>query len=479
MLLLSLLLPFVFGLLCFVIKPAAKYLALFSAAALTGIGISLAFSSHAAPISFALPWIPALGATFSLLGDTLSTILIALSGIVFLVVMLMQQNKEVEQAASFYGLLLLSIAGINGVFLAADGLLFYFFWELALIPIYFLCSQWGAERRIAITFKFFVYTFVGSLMMLAALIYLHSQTTDNSYAWADLMTVAQHMPFQLQLMLFGMMFVAFAIKMPMFPFHTWQPDTYEVAPMPATIILSALMVKMGLYGVLRWVIPFFPAATAHFSHLIITLSVIGIVYASIIALVQTDLKRLVAYSSIAHMGLMIAAAFSLQSADAVHAGYNTASQGIIMQMFNHGVNITGMWVIVQMIEQRYGTRDMAKLGGMSSAAPWMTVALVIVAFANIALPLTNGFVGEFLLFNGIFQSASPYNVLFMVLAGTGVILGAAYTLRMVQKVAYGESVIGDRNVDISINEGWSLAIVITIILFLGIYPQAFLNLLNG
>lgn len=478
MLLLSLILPFVVGILCFLIKPAAKYLALGAAAALTGIGISMAFAAHGGALSYSIPWIPQLGVHFSLFGDTLSTILMALSGIVLLAVMLMQQNKEVENSGAFYGLLMMSIAGINGVFLASDGLLFYFFWELALIPIYFLCSQWGGERRIPITFKFFVYTFVGSLMMLAALIYLHSQTPDNSYAWADLMAVGQHMPHHLQLFLFGMMFVAFAIKMPLFPLHTWQPDTYEVAPMPATIILSALMVKMGLYGVLRWVIPFFPDATAHFSTLIITLSVIGIVYASCLALVQNDLKRLVAYSSIAHMGLMVAAAFSLQSLDAVHAGFNTATQGIIVQMFNHGINITGMWLIVQMIENRYGTRDMTKLGGMSSAAPWMSIALVIIAFANIALPLTNGFVGEFLLFNGIFQSASQYNVLFMVIAGSGVILGAVYTLRMVQKVAYGESVIGERNVDMSANEWWSLAVVVTLIIFLGVYPQAILNLLS-
>ncbi|MEO6834155.1 MAG: proton-conducting transporter membrane subunit, partial [Chitinophagaceae bacterium] len=205
---------------------------------------------------------------------------------------------------------------------------------------------------------------------------------------------------------------------------------------------------------------------------------IGIVYASCLALVQTDLKRLVAYSSIAHMGLMCAAAFSMQSFDAVHAGLNTANQGIIVQMFNHGINITGMWLIVQMIEDRYGTRDMTKLGGMSSAAPWMSVALVIIAFANIALPLTNGFVGEFLLFNGIFQSASQYNILYMVIAGSGVIMGAVYTLRMVQKVAYGESVIGVKNVDMSANEWWSLAVVITLIIFLGVYPQAILNLLS-
>lgn len=421
---------------------------------------------------------PQIGASFSLLGDTLSTMLTALSGIVLLVVMLSQQNKEVENPGSFYGLMMLSVAGINGVFLAADGLLFYFFWELALIPVYFLCSQWGGDRRIPVTFKFFIYTFLGSLMMLAGLIYIYLQTPSHSYAWADLVAVGNGLPHSSQLWVFILVFIAFAIKMPLFPFHTWQPDTYEASPTPVTIILSALMVKMGIYGVIRWVIPFYPEALAQYSNIIISLSVAGILYASCIAMMQTDLKRLVAYSSIAHMGLMCAAAFSMQSPDVMHAGINTSAHGLLVQMFNHGINITGMWVMVQMIENRYGTRDMTKLGGMASAAPWMSIALVIIAFANIALPLTNGFIGEFMLFNGLFQSASQYHVVFMVIAGIGVILGAVYTLTMVQRVAYGNAVEGVTTTDISSNEFWALAIIISLILFLGVYPQPFLNLLS-
>ena len=479
LLLLLILFPLLLGLLCFAAKPAAKYIALGGAAALTGIGIGAAFSAQGAPLSFSVPWMPQLGATFSLLGDNLSTMLTALTGIVLLIIMVMQQNKEVDNPGAFYGLMLLSIAGINGVFLAADGLLFYFFWELALIPVYFLCSRWGGERRIPVTFKFFVYTFIGSLMMLAGLIYLYLQTGDtHSYAWSELMRVAQGLPAGTQMWVFALIFIAFAIKMPIFPFHTWQPDTYESSPTPVTIILSALMVKMGIYGVIRWVIPFFPDAVAAWSNIIITLSVVGIVYASCIAMMQTDLKRLVAYSSIAHMGLMSAAAFSMQSPDTMHAGLNTSGHGLLVQMFNHGINITGMWLLVQMIESRYGTRDMTKLGGMASGAPWMSIALVIVAFANIALPLTNGFVGEFLLFNGLFQSASQYHIVFMVVAGLGVILGAVYTLTMVQRVAYGNAAEGVTTTDLSGNEWWALAIVISLILFLGIYPQPLLNLLS-
>ncbi len=497
-LLLLILLPLVLGILCFLAKPAAKHIALGTAGALVGLGVSALIASQSAPLGFSAAWMPQLGATFALLGDNMSTMLAMLSGLVLLVVMLTQLNKEVENPGAFYGLMLLSIAGINGVFLAADGLLFYFFWELALIPVYFLCSQWGGERRIPVTFKFFIYTFLGSLMMLAGLIYLYLHTgpiyagspgnwpsttasawspAGHSYALNDLMNAAQGLDAATQTWIFALIFVAFAIKMPIFPFHTWQPDTYEASPTPVTIILSALMVKMGIYGVIRWVVPFFPSAVAEWGNVIISLSLIGLVYASCIAMMQTDLKRLVAYSSIAHMGLMSAAAFSIQSPDTMHAELNTSAHGLLVQMFNHGINITGMWLLVQMIENRYGTRDMTKLGGMASGAPWMSVALVIIAFANIALPLTNGFIGEFMLFNGIFQSASQYHIVFMAVAGIGIILGAVYTLTMVQRVAYGNAVEGIATTDLSVNEWWALGIVVTIILALGIYPQPFLNLL--
>jgi len=270
--------------------------------------------------------------------------------------------------------------------------------------------------------------------------------------------------------------VAFAIKIPVFPFHTWQPDTYEISAPAVTIVLSALMVKMGMYGVIRWVLPFFPDVLTQYGNVFITLGVIGIVYASCLAIAQTDLKRLIAYSSIAHMGLMVAGAFSMKSPDVMHAGINSSYSGLVVQMFNHGINIAGLWLIAQMIEERYGTRDLRKLGGMASGAPWISATLVIVAFANISLPLTNGFVGEFMLFNGIFQSASQYHILFMVLAGTGIILGAAYMLSMVRSVAYGELAEGLITPDLSANEGWAMAIIITLIIFLGLYPQPLIQL---
>jgi NADH-quinone oxidoreductase subunit M len=358
-----------------------------------------------------------------------------------------------------------------GVFLASDALVFYVFWELALIPVYFLCSRWGGDKRIPVTFKFFVYTFVGSLMLLAGLIYLSLQNPGvSSYAWADIVRAGNSLSPDKQQWLFWLVFIAFAIKMPIFPFHTWQPDTYEQSPTPVTIILSALMVKMGLFAVLRWLLPVLPAGVEYWSDTVVIMSVIGIVYASCLAIVQTDIKRLIAYSSIAHMGLMAAVAF---------ADSNVGMHGIMVQMFNHGINITGMWIVVSMIENRWGTRDMTKLGGMATAAPKMAIALVIISLANIALPLTNGFVGEFMLFNGLFRADSAGHVAIMVVAGLGIILGAVYTLNMIQKAAYGN--VGDMVVveDLSFNEYMGIAIIICLILFLGVYPKPLLDLTAG
>ncbi len=471
MLTLLILVPLAAGILSFLAKDSAKPVALISSLATLGLAAYTSMASASVPIDWSMQWIPRLGAQLSLHADGMSAMLCLLTGIVMPVIFISNWNKDVENPGAFYGLMLLSQAGITGVFLAHDALLFYFFWELALIPVYFLCSRWGGEKRIPVTFKFFVYTFLGSLIMLAALIYLSLQNPGvNAYGWDNIVRAGASLDPVTQQWLFWMIFIAFAIKMPIFPFHTWQPDVYEQSPTPVTIVLSALMVKMGLFAVIRWLLPVVPEGVAFWSNTVITLSIIGIVYASCIAIVQTDLKRLVAYSSIAHMGLMSAAAF---------AQTNVGLHGLMVQMFNHGINITGMWLIVSMVEQRWGTRDMTKLGGMASTAPKMAIALVVISLANIALPLTNGFIGEFMLFNGLFQSASPYAITFMVVAGIGIILGAVYTLNMVQKTAYGNAVEMTVAKDITANEFAGLAIIIGIILFLGVYPKPLLDMTMG
>ena len=466
------LIPLLSGILSFATRgDGAKVLALLSAMLTLAVSAYVSAANYTAPITFTQPWIPMLGTQFSLAADGMSSMLCLLTGIVTMVVMIVSVNKEVEKPAAFYGFLLLSQAGLIGVFLAYDALVFYVFWELALIPVYFLCSRWGGEKRIPATFKFFIYTFVGSLMMLAGLIYLSVQTPGlTSYSWNDIVRAGASLPPVTQQWLFCLIFIAFAIKMPMFPFHTWQPDIYEQSPTPVTIILSALMVKMGMYGVLRWLLPVLPAGVAYWSDTVVILSVIGIVYASCIAIVQTDIKRLIAYSSIAHMGLMCAAAFS---------NSNVGIHGIMLQMFNHGIVITGMWIIVSLIENRWGTRDMAKLGGMASATPKMAIALVLISLASIALPLTNGFVGEFMMFNGLFSGTESNHATVMVVAGLGVILGAVYTLNMIQKVAYGDVAKMTITKDLSTNEYLGLAIIISLIIFLGVYPKPLLDLTSG
>lgn len=466
------LIPLLSGIMSFAIKgDGAKALALISSMLTLVVAAYVSGANYTAPITFTQPWIPVLGTQFSLAADGMSSMLCLLTGIVVMVVMIVNVNKEVEKPGAFYGFMLLSQAGLMGVFLAYDALVFYVFWEIALIPVYFLCSRWGGEKRIPVTFKFFIYTFVGSLMMLAGLIYLSMQTQGlSSYAWGDIVRAGASLPPEKQQWLFWLIFIAFAIKMPIFPFHTWQPDTYEQSPTPVTIILSALMVKMGMYAVLRWLLPVLPEGVAYWSDTVVALCVIGIVYASCIAIVQTDIKRLIAYSSIAHMGLMCAVAFT-HSTVGMH--------GIMVQMFNHGINITGMWIVVSMIENRWGTRDMTKLGGMASVAPKMAIALVLISLASIALPLTNGFVGEFMLFNGLFSGTESNHVTVMVVAGLGVILGAVYTLNMVQKVAYGDATKMVVAGDLSVNEIIGLVIIISIILFLGFYPKPLLDLTAG
>jgi len=469
LLLLLLLIPFLTGVISFGLKGRSAYGWMLFSALVTLIIVITGYMTSGGVADFSMAWMPALGARFTLHADGMALMLCLLTAIVYLVIILMSWKRDIERPHAFWGLMLLTQAGLMGVFLAGDALLFYFAWELALIPVYWLCSQWGGERRIPVTYKFFVYTFAGSLLLLAGLVYVYLHTQNHSYAWADMVASGRAMPQSVQTWLFWLIFAAFAIKIPLFPFHTWQPDTYEVSPTPVTIVLSALMVKMGMYAVLRWLLPVVPDGAAYWSELVMWLAVIGIIYASLLAMVQTDIKRLVAYSSIAHMCLMTAAAFSGQA----------SGQAVMVQMFNHGIIVAGLWLIVYLIEQRYGTRDMRLMGGMASAMPWMSVGLIIIAFANIALPLTSGFVGEFMLFHSLFQTDSPYHIWYMALAGTGIIFGAYYVLSMVRRVAFGnlpqtEATVSYRDVN---NTEWlALVLILAFILFLGFYPQPLLDL---
>jgi NADH-quinone oxidoreductase subunit M len=254
--------------------------------------------------------------------------------------------------------------------------------------------------------------------------------------------------------------------MPVFPFHTWQPDAYDQSPTSVTMILSGIMVKMGLFGLIRWLIPVFPMAAFHYKNIVIILSIIGVVYASCLALMQDNIKKLIAYSSIAHIGLMCAAVFAMNQ---------ISIQGVLLQMFNHGINIIGMWVVVAVIERQTGVKRISQLSGLASTAPVLTIFLVIISFANIALPLTNAFAGEFLMFSGLYN----YNKWFAAIAGLGIILSAVYTLNMIQKVFYGSTNAVTAEVkDISLNEKIVLMVIVGIIFFIGVYPQPLIDLTN-
>ena len=412
-------------------------------------------------------WLRSLGSNFTLGLDGMGRMLTLLTAVAFPVIFIATNKTSYKKANVFYGLMLLTQCGLMGVFTAMDLLVFYFFWELAVIPAYFLCSRWGGERRIQATFKFFVYTFAGSLLMLVGIIYVYQHTAatgaaEHSFA-LNSMYAAVLSPTE-KSWLFWLFFVAFAIKMPVFPFHTWQPDTYEQAPTATTMVLSGIMVKMGVFAVIRWILPIFPDAVTRFDNIVIGLSVTGMIYASLIAIKQDDLKRFVAYSSIAHIGLMCAAIFTKTE---------MGLQGVMIQMFSHGINIIGMWIVVDLVEKQTGTRKISELGGIAHKAPALTILLVIIALANIALPLTNAFVGEFMMFSGLFK----FNMWFAAVAGISIILAAVYTLNMVQKVFYGEanSITGNMQ-DISFNQKFILSVLVVFIFVFGVYPQPILDL---
>ena len=462
---LILFIPLLSGLIAFFLKDgkAAKSWSLLASLITLAVVLSgLFIYDHSSENSFDAQWLPTLGSRFRVALDGMGRMLTLLTALSFPAVFIATYKNEYAQPGRFYGLMLLTQAGLMGVFVAGDALLFYFFWELALIPVYFLCSIWGGEKRIAVTFKFFIYTFIGSLLMLAGILYLSFRTPDHSFSMASMYKL--HLTLKEQYIIFWLFFLAFAIKMPVFPLHTWQPDTYEQAPTAVTMILSGVMVKMGIFAVIRWLIPIFPDATKHFSGLIIGLSVTGMLYASLLAIRQDDIKRLIAYSSIAHIGLMCAALFTKNI---------TGTEGVMIQMFNHGINVIGLWIVADVIEQQLGTRKLSELGGLAVKAPVLAILLVVMALANIALPLTNAFIGEFLMFNSLFQ----YNIWAAAIAGISIILAAVYTLGMIQKIFYGSTVaLTDTASEAGKQVQWVMIVLVLIVLITGVYPQPLFNL---
>jgi NADH-quinone oxidoreductase subunit M len=466
--------PLFAGLIGFSLKDvAAKSWSLFASLLVLAVSlVGICLPAESKQLHFSTAWMGSLNSHFAVALDGTGQILTLLTALAFPIIFISTWKEQYKKANNFFGLMLLSQAGLMGVFLATDALLFYFFWELALVPVYFLASQWGGDRRIAATFKFFIYTFLGSLMMLTAIIYIYFHTPDQSFALASFYRAHTQIVTDTQSWLFWLIFIAFAVKMPIFPFHTWQPDTYEQAPPAVTMVLSGLMVKMGVFGLLRWLAPVLPMGTYIWGDTVSLLCIVGMVYASLIAMRQNDLKRLVAYSSIAHMGLMCLAVF---------ATTEIGIQGVMIQMINHGINIIGLWIVVYLIEKQFNTRKISELGGLASKAPVLTALFVIIVLANIALPLTNGFVGEFLMFSGVYYyKATTYNVVFTVVAAITIILSAVYMLNMVQRVFYGSTnAVTEKGVDIRLNEKMVLGLIVVIIVVVGVYPEPLFRLTQG
>ena len=409
-----------------------------------------------------LPWIADLGIRFHAGIDGISMLVVLLTNLLIPIIILSSYKHDYKNPGAFYALILFMQTGLLLVFTAMDAFLFYIGWEAALIPIYFICAFWGGQDRIRINMKFFVYTIAGSLFMLMGIIYLYLQNPADNF---DIQAFyALNLDSAQQGWIFWAFFIAFAIKMPIFPFHTWQPDTYTVAPTQGTMLLSGIMLKMGIYGVIRWLLPIVPTGVQDWSTLAMVLSIIGIVYASLIAFTQKDAKRLVAYSSIAHVGLISAGIFALNQ---------QGMQGAMVQMLSHGINVVGLFFVLDIIFSRTKTNKIEELGGIAKAAPQLAIVFLIIVLGTVALPGTNGFIGEFLLLMGVYN----YGIWAAAIAGLTIIFGAVYMLRMYQNVMLGKTnTLTVTFADIQGTEKLVLYIICALIIILGVYPKPLLHI---
>lgn len=407
-----------------------------------------------------LVWLPGLGISFSLAADGISLLLILLTTV--LTPMIILSSFQAQRPESFYGLILLMEAALMGVFVARDGFLFYVFWEMALIPIWFICLLWGEAGNSRVVLKFFLYTLAGSLFMLLGLLYLYLSTpAPHSFLWIDLLSAGRALPATTQSFVFWALFIAFAIKMPILPFHTWQPETYRTAPAQGSMLLSGIMLKMGIYGVIRWLLPLVPLGTQEWGTTALTLSILGVVYASMIAMMQRDVKRLIAYSSIAHVGLISAGVFTLTK---------TGLQGAVLQMVSHGLVVFGLFYVAEIVFDRTGKRSLNDLGGIRHAAPKFATVFMILVLGSVGLPLTSGFVGEVLLITSVVK----WYWLAGLLGGLTIILGATYMLR-----AYKAAMLGEAKgafADLTTQEKMILYPLVILILALGVFPGPWLQI---
>ncbi|MFM2368009.1 MAG: hypothetical protein RL619_305 [Bacteroidota bacterium] len=444
-------------------KLASKVALFFGLAA---AGCSIVLLNHynlGENISFIKQWITKPNISFALKADGLSLAMLLLTMALTPIIIFSSFGNEYKNSKSFYALILFMSFAMAGTFLASDGLLYYIFWELSLIPIYFIALIWGngdTEERKKAVVKFFIYTLAGSLFMLVAFVYMYQKA--GSLLLEDLYKL--NLSATEQLWIFLAFFLAYAIKIPLIPFHTWQANVYQKAPTVGTMLLSGIMLKMGLYSVIRWQLPLVPLAAKEYMFVFIGLGIAGVIYGSIVALKQRDLKKLLAYSSLAHVGLIAAGTYTL-TLDGL--------RGAVLQMIAHGFVVVGLFFVAEIIFRRYETRAIAEMGGIRTQTPKFTSMFLILVLASVALPTTFNFVGEFT----VLYSLSQINIWFAILGGSTIILGAYYMLKMFQHAMLGET-NSKLFADVTINEGIILAIVIAVLFFFGMYPKPIIDLIT-
>jgi len=422
------------------------------------------------------PWISTIHAEFYIGVDGISMPLILLTTFTTLLIVIASWQNVEKRVAQYFGAFLILEGLMIGVFAALDGVLFYLFWEAMLLPMFIIIGVWGGPRRVYASIKFFLYTFIGSLLMLVALIYLYLKS--GSYELA----VFQHMPLTLteQTFIFLAFFSAFAVKVPMFPVHTWLPDAHVEAPTGGSVVLAAIMLKMGGYGFLRFSLPITPDASRELDWLIIALSLIAVVYIGFVALAQRDMKKLIAYSSIAHMGFVTLGmfiGFQIVAHTGRTSGIAMGMDGAVVQMLSHGLVSGAMFLCVGVMYDRVHSREIASYGGVVNTMPKFAAFMVLFALANSGLPGTSGFVGEFLVILASFKA----NVWYAFLAGTTLVLGAAYTLWLVKRVIFGE-IANDKVAalkDLNGREFLVLGLLALAVLLVGLWPAPLLDVMRA
>ncbi|MGA2547411.1 MAG: NADH-quinone oxidoreductase subunit M [Rectinemataceae bacterium] len=440
------------------------------AGSLACLALAGAFWIGGAPLTrLELPWIPSIGASFSLSLDGLSLPFLALSGLLGIVAVIASWKGIEERVPFFHFNLSLVLAGVNGVFLASDLFLFAFMWELMLVPMFFVIDIWGHEGRHRAAIKFLIFTQAGGLLMIAAIAGLYaahgSQTGEWSFAYDRLRGGAGALSPTLQFVLMLGFFAGFAVKLPAFGLHAWLPDAHTEAPTAGSILLAGILLKTGGYGLLRFALPLFPEASRAFAPIAMWIGAAGILYGGIMALGQSDMKRLVAYSSVSHLGFVLVGIYSMQA-----SGRN----GAVIQMLSHGLSTGALFMLVGALQDRIGTRELGRMGGLAHAAPRMGALGLALTLALLGLPGMGNFVGELLVLFGAFKSIAAV----AVVSGLGLVIAMAYALRMFQLAFHGEAKEKRVIADLSGVETASLGFLLAILLWIGLYPRGVLAILS-